>query len=166
MKRVFTISRGDLEDLPAVLALLDEAVGWLVERGQIGQWGTEPWSQRADASGQIRSMIAQGELWLAETAGEPTGALVVGEAPRHVPPVDRPELYINLLVTSRRHAGEGIGARLLQTAVERAEGKDLLRVDCWAGSPKLVGWYESQGFRRSGGFETRGWRGQVFEMEL
>ncbi|HET8673888.1 MAG TPA: GNAT family N-acetyltransferase [Thermoleophilaceae bacterium] len=163
-----TIRRGNLEDLPAVLALLDEAVAWLVERGQTGQWGTEPWSERADASGRIRAMIAEGELWLAEKEGEPVGALIVGERPRHVHPVDRPELYVNLLVTSRRHAGEGIGTRLIATAVERAndEGVDLLRVDCWAGSPKLVGWYESQGFTRRGTFELRGWRGQVFEMEL
>lgn len=165
VESMLTIRRGTLDDLPAVLALLDEAVAWLVERGQTGQWGTEPWSERADASGRIRAMVAEGELWLAEKEGQPVGALIVGERPRHVPAVDRPELYINLLVSARRHAGEGIGARLIATAIDRA-GVNLLRVDCWAGSPKLVGWYESQGFNRSGTFELRGWRGQVFEMEL
>jgi GNAT superfamily N-acetyltransferase len=75
---------------------------------------------------------------------------------------------VNLLVSSRRHAGEGIGAQLIRTALQRAEAKrvELLRVDCWAGSPKLVSWYESQGFAKSDTFELRGWRGQVFELEL
>jgi len=168
VKRVLSIRRGSLDDLPAVLALLDEAVAWLVAREQTAQWGSVPWSERADASGRIRAMAAEGELWLAEMDGEPVGALIVGEHPPHVHHVERPELYVNLLVSSRRHAGEGIGARLIRTAIERAHAGDaaLLRVDCWAGSPKLVGWYESQGFTRSGSFELRGWRGQVFEMNL
>ena len=41
-----------------------------------------------------------------------------------------------------------------------------LRVDCWAGAPKLVGFYEAQGFVRDGTFDVRGWPGQVFVMRL
>jgi hypothetical protein len=57
---------------------------------------------------------------------------------------------------------------LVRRAVEeaRAGGIPLLRVDCWAGAPPLVAWYERQGFTRSGTFEVTGWKGQVLSMEL
>ena len=42
----------------------------------------------------------------------------------------------------------------------------MLRVDCWAGAPALVAWYERQGFVRSGTFDVGGWIGQVFTMRL
>ena len=42
----------------------------------------------------------------------------------------------------------------------------LLRVDCWAGAPKLVAFYEAQGFVRDGTFDVNGWPGQVFSMRL
>ena len=48
----------------------------------------------------------------------------------------------------------------------RAAGAAVLRVDCWAGAPPLVAWYERQGFARSGTFDVDGWIGQVFTMRL
>ena len=80
-----------------------------------------------------------------------------------------PELYVQALVTSRRHAGQDVGGALIRHAVAeaRAAGLPLLRVDCWADAPGLVGWYERQGFRRSGTFVVKdSWRGQVLSMEL
>ncbi len=53
---------------------------------------------------------------------------------------------------------------LFDQAVER--GAELLRVDCWAGAPRLVRWYEEQGFTRSGTFAVGDWHGQVFEMPV
>jgi hypothetical protein len=32
----------------------------------------------------------------------------------------------------------------------------VLRVDCWAGAPALVGWDERQGFVRAGMFDYHG----------
>jgi GNAT superfamily N-acetyltransferase len=92
----------------------------------------------------------------------------VGSHPPHVEPIERSELYIELLISSRRHAGRGIGARLVRLARDIAieRGVDVLRVDCWAGAPTLVEWYERQGFTRSGMFDVDGWNGQVFEMPL
>ena len=48
----------------------------------------------------------------------------------------------------------------------RDAGAAVLRVDCWAGAPPLVAWYERQGFVRSGTFDVGGWIGQVFTMAL
>jgi GNAT superfamily N-acetyltransferase len=74
------------------------------------------------------------------------------------------ELYVPLLLNSRRHAARGIGARLIHRAVEEASqaGCRQRRVDCWAGAPSLIAWHEKNGFQRDGTFELGGWHGQIF----
>ena len=101
------------------------------------------------------------------------GAIVVGKAPSHIPSATEPELYVNLLVTDRRHAGEGIGAAMLDYArdLARAHGARLLRLDCYAGDDQaLVAYYEKQGFRATEtfSFEIRDtvWPGQIMEQRL
>ncbi len=151
-----------------MLDLFDEAIAWLVARGQNDQWGSEPYSQHPAGVEQVRRFTEGGGLRIAERDAEPVGALVIGSAPAYVPRVDVPELYIQLLLSSRRHAGEQIGARLIQRAIAEALKDDclLVRVDCWAGAPALVGWYESQGFSRSESFQLNGWPGQIFAMPV
>ncbi|HEY5428315.1 MAG TPA: GNAT family N-acetyltransferase [Solirubrobacteraceae bacterium] len=183
-----TIRRGGPADASWLLSLFDEAVAWMVARGQPEQWGSEPWSQNPRSVTRVHGLAAAGGLRVAELDGVAVGALVVGHHPVHVPAVDRPELYINLLLTSRPRAsgplgiqprpigprsshpaaGRQLGSRLVQVAVDeaRAGGAQLLRVDCWAGAPPLVAWYQRQGFVPSGTFEVNGWRGQVFTMVL
>jgi GNAT superfamily N-acetyltransferase len=158
--------RGSPDDFGALLVLFDEAVAWMVARGQPGQWGARPFSERPEARERVRGFAASPGLWMAERDGAPVGALVVGSHPPHVEPIEAPELYVELLVSSRAHAGSRIGARLVRLARDIAveRGADVLRVDCWAGAPSLVAWYERQGFRRSGTFDVGGWIGQVFEM--
>ena len=162
------LREGGPADLERVLALFDEAIGWLVARGQAGQWGSEPWSARPEARDRVRGLVSRG-LWLAERDGEPLGALTVGDAPDYVEDeAPAEELNIQLLNTSRRHAGEGLGALLVghAKALARERGAGVLRVDCWAGAPALVAWYESQGFARTSTFEVEGWRGQVLAMDV
>ena len=165
----FTIRRGGADDAAHVLALFDEAVAWLVARGQTGQWGREPWSERPRAVDRVREWARGPGLRIAQdTDATPVGALVLGGRPPHVEAVDEPERYVEALVTSRAHAGRGVGARLVAAAAQEAReaGAALLRVDCWAGAPPLVAWYERQGFERAGTFDVGGWIGQVFAMRL
>jgi GNAT superfamily N-acetyltransferase len=159
------IRRGSADDECTLLALFDEAVAWMVARGQEGQWGDRPFSERRDTRRRVREFAESEGLWIAERDGEPAGALIVGVHPPHVEAIERSELYIELLISARKHAGNGIGARLVRLADELAvrRGVEVLRVDCWAGAPTLVAWYEAQGFTRSGTFDVRGWEGQVFE---
>ena len=163
------IRPGTAADAPLVLALFDEAVTWLVARGQPDQWGTVPWSQRPSAVGHVQRWSEGPGLRIAVNAdGTPVGALALGAHPPHVQPIDEPERYVEALVTSRRHAGRGIGAALVAAAADEARegGATVLRVDCWAGAPPLVAWYERQGFERSGTFDVDDWIGQVFAMRL
>jgi len=162
------IRRGGPADAGAVIGLFDEAVAWMVARGQTGQWGSEPMSRNAKMVARVRAWADGDGLWMAEDGGAPVGALVVGERSEHVHAVDEPELYVELLLSARARAGERIGARLVEHAVALASGAGLplLRVDCWAGAPGLVAFYEAQGFERDGTFDVRGWIGQVFSMRL
>jgi GNAT superfamily N-acetyltransferase len=166
----FRIRTGSAADAPAVVGLFDEAVAWLVARGQEGQWGTTPWSQRPELVARTHAWARGDGLRIAQEDGDatPVGALVLGAHPPHVEPIDEPEAYVEALVSSRAHAGRRIGAQLVASAAEEARdaGAAVLRVDCWAGAPPLVAWYERQGFRRSGMFDVRGWIGQVFTMRL
>ena len=118
---------------------------------------------------RVAGMASRGGLHLAEQEGVIVGALAVGSAPAYIRPVSVPEVYIELLLTSRRCAGHGIGRDLLEVAADIARHRDarLLRVDCWAGAPRLVEWYEEQGFARSAVFTLDdGWTGQVLQKPM
>lgn len=166
MAGVIAIRNGGPEDASLLLTWFDEAVVWLTARGQSAQWGSEPFSTQPRQVQRVRALAAGGGLRIAELDGEPVGALAVGEAPGYAPRADTAELYVILLLTSRRRAGERIGDALVARAVAeaRAAGRRLVRVDCWAGSPRLVRWYEDQGFIPTETFEVNGWTGQVFAM--
>jgi GNAT superfamily N-acetyltransferase len=164
------IRRGDLRDLPVLLDFFDEAVEWLVSRGNTEQWGVEPFSTQPKQRDRITGAIDAGDLWIAEVGGEPAGALIVSEHRKDfAPPVDEPELYVSLLLVSRRHAGTKIGSRLLDFAREQAKarGIGLIRVDCYAGGTgDLVRYYTRNGFTPTQTFTLGDWPGQLFEQRL
>lgn len=176
------------EDVAAVLGLLDKAASWLVAQGRTGQWGSGKQSTDPRRIATVRGWAESGGLYLAwldgedradgenrrdRADGEAVGALAVGEAPAYAGPATEPELYVNLLVTDRDHAGKGIGAALLEHARELAEaaGKHLLRLDCYAGDDRaLVRYYESQGYTATESLTLdtpRGpWPGQILVRYL
>ena len=154
------IRRGGREDVPTILAFGDEAVEWMNARGNTEQWGTEPWTGNS----------AMEERFLERADGV---MVITGEHQPYVPDAEEPELYVNFLITSRKHGGRGLGRALIEQAkAEAAErGIDLLRVDCWAGEDgNLVKAYERYGFRRVQEFTvpTRGllWPGMLLALRL
>jgi GNAT superfamily N-acetyltransferase len=112
--------------------------------------------------------LARDGLWTLEDDNRLVGALVVGDAPSYVPTAVVDELYVLLVLTSRGRAGEDLGGRLLDKAEDLArEGEcSVMRVDCWAGAPDLIRWYERKGFTRTDTFEVNGWKGQVLQRSL
>lgn len=164
------VRRGGKTDTDAVLDLWDAAIAWLVARGQMAQWGTEPASARPRCCELVKEWASGPGLRIAELDGAPVGvSVVVSSCPEHIPPATRPEAYMLFLMSDRERSGHGIGAALIEHAAReaRADGSELLRVDCWAEAPDLVGWYERNGFVKTDTFTVRDiWRGQVFEMTL
>jgi GNAT superfamily N-acetyltransferase len=166
------LRHGSADDAPALLALFDDAIAWMVARGQTGQWGSEPFSAQPAQVERARRWAAGGGLWFAlPDAGEgdePVGAIVVGEAHDYVPPPDRPELYVQVLLTAHAWRGRGVGALLIDhaRALARAAGAEQLRVDCWAGVPQLAAQYERLGFQPSGSFSVGDWPGAILTQAL
>lgn len=163
------IRPGDGRDFPVLMAFFDAAVEWLVARGSAGQWGSGPWSGHPGREDRVRGMATGGGLFIAELDGEPVGALVLGDRLPYSPAVDEPEVYIELLLTSRAHTGRGVGSALLAFAREetRRRGIGLLRVDCWSGGDgKLVEYYRGQGFTPTVEVPVNDTKVQVFEQRL
>ena len=161
---------GGAADADCLLAMFDDAVAWMVDRGQGDQWGTEPWSRQPDLAGRVRRLAAEEELWIADVDHDPAGALILtGQCPDYVPPAGEPELYVLLLITARPYTGRAIGAAPLDPArgQARRRGIDLLRVDCWAGAEgRLVDYYASTGFTPASRFDLDGWPGRLLEQRL
>jgi GNAT superfamily N-acetyltransferase len=170
---VIEVVHGGADDAPDLLALFDDAVAWLVARGQTGQWGSEPWSARETGVARVEEWAAGGGLRLArDTAAGPdalaAGAMVLGSHMPYVPAPERPEVYVMVLLVNQAYRRRGVGAALIAAAEAeaRATGAQQLRVDCWAGVPELPAQYERLGFTRTGSFDVKGWPGAILERRL
>lgn len=169
------IRLGDPDDIAVVLALGDEAVKWMNARGNIQQWGTAPWTGNEGREAVIRQQSSAGGMRIAEDRdGTVLGAMVITESPQtYIPPAGERELYVNLLLVSRRHGGRGVGAALIEHAKQEAaaRGIGLIRVDCWAGEEgALARVYEKYGFCRVREFTIAlpagEWPGMLLAMRL
>jgi GNAT superfamily N-acetyltransferase len=160
---------GRIDDEQSLVELFDEAVLWLTERGLSGQWGSQLWSERPEKRERIASLAVSCGTTVAQYGNEVVGALEVNKVSPSYAPATEPGLYVELLLTSRRFIGEGIGTVLLDHARADclARGLSLLRVDCWAGGQqRLVQYYESAGFTATEPFDRNGWPGQLLVQRL
>lgn len=152
--------------------MLDAAVVWMNERGNTEQWGTTPYSRRPGGQTRVQRYLGQNAPFIAELGAASVGALVMDSGPSPelpITPAGEPERYVRLLVSDRRRAGRGIGAKLLAHAVDetRRAGVGLLRVDCWAGGGgELVAFYERNGFTPTERFLSGSWPGQVLTRRV
>jgi ribosomal protein S18 acetylase RimI-like enzyme len=167
------IAQASENDLPDVIALFDEAVGWLVERGITGQWGTMPFSELPAMRARFEGWIAEGTLYVARVGGALAGTIVLSEripgyAHEALPEFPEPALYLEAFTTSRSAAGQGVGRALLRWADEHAlaKGKEAIWLDCWADNPGLVAYYERAGFVPQRDFMVGSWRGRLFRKGL
>jgi GNAT superfamily N-acetyltransferase len=165
---------GGPDDVAVILAFGDEAVEWMNARGNTQQWGTEPFSSKENRRALFERRAEQGGIRVLEDEdGTPLGVMVITEeCQRYVPEAEERELYVNFLISSREHAGRGVGRALIERAKQEAaeRGIDLLRVDCWAGEDgNLVKVYEGYGFKRVLEFtvgEADDWPGMLLAMRL
>jgi GNAT superfamily N-acetyltransferase len=165
------IRQGGRDDVPLVLAFGDEAVAWMNARGNTQQWGTKPWTGDAKREATFLERAESGGMRVLEDEdGTALGVMVITETCQpYVPDAEERELYVNFLISSRRHAGRGVGRMLVERAKQEAaeRGIDLLRVDCWAGEGgNLVKVYERYGFTAVLEFSVGEWPGMLLAMRL
>jgi GNAT superfamily N-acetyltransferase len=119
--------------------------------------------------GHLAQIVAAGELRIAQDPSEDVvGCYVLGRRPAYAPVISEPERYIEAMVTSRALAGQGIGALLVNDAIDRSHLADAhtLRTDCWAEAPGLIRWYEERGFERGEEVRVGEWPARMLHMSL
>lgn len=174
------------EDLGAVLRLFDQAQAWLITQGLEGQWGSSPFSGSPEQRERFAAWIRQGTLfvWGNPVAADAVGAdpekgeifggtLVLSDEPpayvaAQLTGAPGPGLYLQAFATDPALRGKGLGTAMLEWAQVQAQARGLqrIRLDCWAGNPRLRRYYREAGFREVAPFTVGGWTGQLFEREL
>jgi ribosomal protein S18 acetylase RimI-like enzyme len=145
-------------DLDKVVGLIREAAGWLGSQG-IDQW-QKPWPDRAGHRERILNDLVKGKTWLVQD-GENTAATITIDTDepldaekRSVWPREeshQPTLYMRRVIVSRRYAGLGLGAALMDWAAELAQrdhGAEFIRIDVRTTNVKLHAYYKGQRFTR------------------
>jgi GNAT superfamily N-acetyltransferase len=97
--------------------------------------------------------IPAGQVYLGCLAGEPVGTFVLRWSDEPVwGPDDGAAGYLHRLAIRPAVAGQGIGARLISEAGQRARryGRPWLRLDCDRDNPRLRAYYEALGFSYAG----------------
>jgi GNAT superfamily N-acetyltransferase len=150
------IAQAEPEDLAAVLDIFDDVVAWLVAQGSVKQWGTTPFSANPRLVERFREHIANDTFLIALKEEKAVGAICLNFS---YPPycwqgAPNDCAYVHPFGTSPSVRGQGIGSALLRCAEDyaRRHNKPYLRLDCFAGTPKLLAYYESEGFEARGEF--------------
>lgn len=143
------------EDLPDVLAILDDAAEWLKRQG-IDQWPTSFSRDATWRTDRIKAYVRQGCTYLVREPGGnavATFTLSPGADPQfaHGWP-DGPDSggYVFRMAVRRAVAGQNIGSRILDWAGREVGkwGRRWLRVDVHRHNPALQAYYERLGFSR------------------
>jgi len=133
-------------DLPAVARLLDDAGTWMRSRGI-----TDQWPRRFPLSDLARR-VDRGELHIAYDDDTPIGTFALDNKADpefwHDDPDGTRAGYLHRLTVARHHAGQGIGAKLIDHAADLAadSGRPWLRLDCAKNNTRLHAYYTNLGF--------------------
>lgn len=138
------ISHALASDVEVVLALLNDAVRWLAERG-VKQWEVGQWKRE-----RLLAAIERGETYLARERERVVGSFSAAPSDDVIwPDDDGRALYVHRLVVDRHAHGRGVGAAMLRWAESnaRSRGCTFVRLDTACDNVVLRAYYEAQGFR-------------------
>lgn len=152
MTDILQVRRGTAGDFERVLAMINEAAGWLRDKNT-DQWST-PWPSRPARDERIRRGLRDGGTWMVEDHGVPIATITyrpTGNLRLWTPQERRePSVYVSRLIVSRSHAAQAIGEALIDWAGLRALrdwGAQWIRIDVWTTNEALHNYYEKRGFR-------------------
>jgi predicted N-acetyltransferase YhbS len=146
------IRPAQMDDMPPIIGLIDDAAQWLQTEKDSDQWQT-PWPDEPSRDQRIYRGIKVGRTWMVENDDGLVATVSFGRGGNKKLWTQRerkqPAVYVSRLIVSRRHAGDRIGADLLDWAGQRgAHGWDaeLIRVDVWTANDELQAYYKRHGF--------------------
>ncbi len=143
------IRRATLNDKENCIALLREAAIWVNTKG------TLLWNPDWFGDDYLNGVIAKGEVLMAEVSGKAAGMFVLQDKDETIWPdnITDNAAYIHKLCISRQFAGKGVSSNMIEHAIaeSRAQGKDVLRLDC-ARRKALTGLYASHAFKKVSAF--------------
>jgi GNAT superfamily N-acetyltransferase len=153
------IARAGPEHLDAVLCLIEDARRWLGDK-DTDQWET-PWPNPAGRDARVLAGLRNGKTWIVWHDGI-AAATVTITTRRNTAVWSKPActcnlaeraVFIHRLITSRKYAGQGLGAELIDWAGLRGcreYGAKWIRIDVWSTNEGLHDYYMSQGFTPCG----------------
>lgn len=153
-----TLRRAEARDYAATMGLIEAARRWLRTKNT-DQWA-QPWPSEEDRSHRIRAALQAGKTWVAWDGHTAVATITADAEDSGVWPKEmlaEPAVYVSRLVVSRRYAGLGLGAGLLDWTALRARrlyDARWMRVDVWTTNGALHDYYELQGFKPCGLCET------------
>jgi Acetyltransferase (GNAT) family len=145
------LRRAGVQDMPRIIALIEDAARWLRKYKQTDQWQA-PWPSRAGRDSRILASLQAGKTWLCWDRDTPAATITAD--PDHDPywavgPGADPAIYVHRLVVGRSYAGNRLGASLLDWAGRtalRSYGARWIRVSAWTTNLELHRYYVDQGF--------------------
>jgi ribosomal protein S18 acetylase RimI-like enzyme len=164
---VVAVTPAQPDEVPLVIAILDEAAAWLQSRG-IRQWPSPPppriWTVMTQA-------VAQRHVYVARTQrdGDPIGTLRLTWTEPALWPHDPDGAgYVHHLAIRNHVRGYGVGALLLEWAKHHIRGaqKRYIRLDCWGENPALCQYYEQLGFTYCGQVQQGPYLAALYQLEL
>jgi len=161
-----------LDDIDTILTWRRQRAAWLADRGET-QWSV-PWPRAA-----VTATIQTGQTWMIADGDAPWASVTLtawtdldglwrlnadSGSLWYVDDDPADALYVSKLMVPIEHAGDGLGAEILDWAGGRAydAGLTWLRLDAWTTNTDLHTYYLRQGFQhvRTVATRTSGWCAQ------
>lgn len=149
MKPTLTTRKAEPADLPALLALREEIVEWLANKG-LDQW--QPGSPGRWSRDGVAASIDAGTVWVIYDGDQLAATITIDDYadPDFWTDEERaePALYLHRMMVARSHAGRGLASALIRLAEAeaRTQGRASLRLDAWRASRPLHDCYAAAGF--------------------
>jgi ribosomal protein S18 acetylase RimI-like enzyme len=141
-----------LDDMPAIIDLIEDAATWLRTKGT-DQWD-KPWPNRKARDNRVANGLRLKRTWLVvDHTDNPVATVTCRRYPNQKlwtrAEQLEPAIYVSRLIVARRHAGRGIGEALIDWAGKWAQKQwkaEWIRIDVWTTNNALREYYEKRGF--------------------
>ena len=156
------IARAGAQHLDTVLGLIKDAKSWLWSK-DTDQW-EKPWPDPAARDERVLAGLRNEKTWIVWDGdiGDIAAATVtittrrnnaVWAKPACTADLAERAVFVHRLITSRKYAGLGLGAELIDWAGLRGcreYGAKWIRIDVWRTNTGLHDYYKSKGFKPCG----------------